>query len=64
MTGAFHIGRSFTGHPLEDECPCHQAECGLVDIVDKDCTEHPIGAMKTLRQVHRAEDCPGHDRRA
>ena len=30
MSG-LHIGRSWEGTPLEDDCPCHKAACGLVD---------------------------------
>lgn len=56
-----HIGRSWGGHPLEDECPCPQEPCGLVDQgrVDPECPEHTIEAMKTIRQGHKTEACPG-----
>lgn len=53
-----HIGRSFTGHPLEDDCPCHKAPCGLVDIEDEDCPQHSWRAYKTIRQTHSADECP------
>lgn len=56
----WHIGRSFVGHPLEDECPCGKAPCGLVDSeqIHPDCPQHPIGAAKTMRQMHVAANCP------
>lgn len=54
-----HIGRSFVGHPLEDECPCEQAPCGLVDTqnVDPNCDQHGFGSAKTIRQMHNADLC-------
>jgi hypothetical protein len=56
-----HIGRSWRelGHPLEDECPCPKAECGLVisDQVVEECLQHPWGRAKTMRQGHDAEAC-------
>jgi hypothetical protein len=54
-----HIGRSWTGHDLEDTCPCPKTPCGLVatDATSPDCTQHTIG--KTIRQAHRAAQCPG-----
>lgn len=54
-----HIGRSFTSTFIEDECPCEQAPCGLVEDtnISPDCTEHPYDATKTMRQVHSAEAC-------
>lgn len=58
-----HVGRSWSGHPLEDECPCPQEPCGLVAFskVDPECVQHggsPLMA-KTIRQSHSPEDCPG-----
>lgn len=54
----YHVGRSFAGHPLEDECPCPQELCGLVawDRVDPGCAQH--APSKTIRQGHHAADCP------
>jgi len=48
---------------VRDDCPCPQEPCGLVagDRVDPACTEHPPGAVKTMRQSHSAADCPGAD---
>lgn len=56
-----HIGRSFVGHPLEDECPCQKAPCGLVVLskVDPTCPEHRFMAAKTIRQTHQLAKCPG-----
>lgn len=57
--GADHIGRSFEGHQLEDSCPCKKARCGLaVATSDPTCREHSFQAAKTIRQSHRAQDCP------
>ncbi len=56
-----HFGRSWSGSPLEDECPCEQAPCGLVtwSRIDADCPEHAAKAMKSIRQSHRVDECPG-----
>jgi ribosomal protein L37E len=56
---AFHMGRSWTGHHLEDECPCPQEPCGRIsyDKVDVDCPQHYYGRSKTMRNIHLAEDC-------
>lgn len=53
-----HVGRSWSGHAFEDDCPCPQQPCGLV-IPTEDCPEHALADAKTFRQVHRASDCPG-----
>lgn len=58
----FHIGRSWTGHELEDGCPCIKAPCGLVDIratelADIQCDQHRVEAAKTIRQMHPASAC-------
>jgi hypothetical protein len=56
-----HIGRSWSGHFLEDTCPCLKAPCGLVDVdqTDPACPEHPADRGKTIRQSHPASECPG-----
>lgn len=57
-----HMGRSFSGTRLEDACPCPKAACGLVittGLMTSDCPEHAFAATKTMRQGHRAEQCPG-----
>lgn len=58
-----HIGRAFTGHQPEDDCPCPQTECGLVDVQNTNpaCTQHPASAAKSIRQGHLADQCPGAD---
>lgn len=55
----WHIGRSWNGHPLEDECPCPQEPCGLVaqDKVDPSCEQHKLN--QTIRQSHSVSACPG-----
>lgn len=55
-----HIGRSWSGHPLEDDCPCPKAPCGLVDMdrTDPTCPEHPAERCKSIRQSHPASACP------
>lgn len=59
-----HIGRSWTGNSLEQECPCPKAACGLVQAEDNnmsltnDCSEHSFLAAKTIRQIHSSENCP------
>jgi hypothetical protein len=62
MADDLHIGRSWPGMgtPMEDQCPCPKAPCGLVstDGMSPDCDQHPLGAIRTIRQSHRAEDCP------
>ncbi len=57
----WHIGRSWVGSRLEDECPCEQEPCGLVSQrnAHPDCAEHPVQRGKSIRQSHRAGDCPG-----
>lgn len=57
----FHIGRSWSGHPLEDGCPCPKAPCDLVDMdrTDPACLEHPGERGKSIRQSHPASECPG-----
>lgn len=54
-----HVGRSWSGAPLEDACPCPQEPCGLVVLgrAHPACAEH--NGRKTIRQSHRAQDCPG-----
>ena len=58
-----HVGRSWTGHHLEDSCPCPQEPCGLVSIskADPSCPEHPEMRAKTIRRSHPASECPGRE---
>lgn len=57
-----HFGRSFTGHLLEDSCPCPKAPCGLVggDTEAVYCDQHSIMATRTIRQMHDEFDCPAY----
>lgn len=54
-----HIGRSWTGHHLEDTCPCPKAPCGLVPLrtATEGCREHHWSAAKSIRQSHPASAC-------
>lgn len=56
----WHVGRAFAGNRLERTCGCKLAACGLVDTsdVDPDCEHHPAERRKTMRQMHRASQCP------
>lgn len=60
---SIHIGRSFPGiYHVEENCPCPQLPCGLVEInhaVEIDCPEHNPVHAKTFRSNHRADQCPG-----
>lgn len=58
MADDMHFGRSWDGHALEDACPCDQAPCGLIAAEDPECPEHGVKAARTMRQLHRAADCP------
>lgn len=53
-----HFGRSFGGHKIEDTCPCAKAPCGLVETWVPHCPQHAPTACKTIRQSHRADQCP------
>lgn len=56
----WHVGRAWSGHDIEDECPCPQELCGLVDTsrADPDCDQHPPTRARSLRQGHRSDQCP------
>lgn len=60
MLSNTHIGRSFTGHGLEDSCPCPQEPCGLVSTerITRACPQHGFEAARTIRQSHEAGSCP------
>lgn len=59
---AWHTGRSWRGHPLEDECPCPQEPCGLIlETKVENCPQHSWKAGKTIRQAHKASDCPARE---
>lgn len=55
-----HFGRSWTGHSIEDACPCPKAPCGLVvfGAWDPNCEQHAPERANTVRQTHPAEKCP------
>lgn len=59
-----HIGRSFSDTRLEDSCPCPKEACGLVNTnnISPDCDQHPPERAKTLRQVHKSDECPSNIR--
>jgi hypothetical protein len=56
--GEWHIGRSWSDHPLEDACSCPKAPCGLVVLGNTDpaCPQHH--PEKTIRQSHPLSECP------
>jgi len=56
-----HVGRSWKGTHLEDDCPCDKAPCGLViwSRIQRDCGQHALRFMKTLRQIHSGDECVG-----
>jgi hypothetical protein len=62
-TPTYHIGRSWSGSVLENECPCPKAPCGLVpdDQTVPECPEHAPERCKTMRQRHLAATCPNRD---
>lgn len=61
-----HWGRAWTGHAIEDNCPCPKAPCGLVLGMwpgrgYPECEQHnprKPWEMKTMRQSHHEENCP------
>lgn len=57
VTTNHHFGRAWSGHAIEDACPCTKAPCGLVSEPSAECTQH-TGA-KSTRQSHPADACPG-----
>lgn len=61
---AYHVGRSWSGHEIEDACPCPQVPCGLVDVQEAvdECGHHPALRCKSMRQGHPAEDCPNKEK--
>ena len=55
----WHVGRGWSDIRIEDECPCVQEPCGLVSLgnASPECDQHTV--MKTMRQGHSAQNCPG-----
>ncbi|SEM70374.1 hypothetical protein [Streptacidiphilus jiangxiensis] len=56
-----HIGRAWEDTEIENVCPCPQEACGLIDPMRAapECDQHGPGTAKTMRQGHRADQCPG-----
>lgn len=54
-----HVGRSWSGHWVEDECPCPKAPCGLIvmSTASPECEQHD--GTRTIRQSHFENECPG-----
>ena len=58
--GKSHMGRSWSGpDPDHFDCECPRTECGLTTWGEwvPGCPYH--GVMKTIRQSHPADRCPG-----
>lgn len=55
-----HLGRDWTGHEPEDNCPCPKAACGLVlaDHIRGNCAQHSWTHARSMRQSHPARNCP------
>lgn len=66
MIGHLHMGRAWTGHAIEDDCPCDQAACGLAvpgNNPDRVCDQHNPADWRdarTMRRIHTADQCPSH----
>jgi hypothetical protein len=56
ITG-WHVGRAWSGHAIEDACPCQQEACGLVSAPNPACEQH--NGSHSTRQGHPAAACPG-----
>lgn len=43
---------------MEDECPCPQEPCGLIDVkrVVASCPQHPSSRSQTIRNSHERGD--------
>ncbi|ROO51042.1 hypothetical protein EDC02_5906 [Micromonospora sp. Llam0] len=58
----WHVGRASSGTVIEQQCGCRLAACGLVELTDDSinhaCEHHPMRRAKTMRQMHRASQCP------
>jgi hypothetical protein len=59
--GNYHVGRDWTGHEIEDSCPCPKGPCGLVHGPLDTCPEHGVSHTRTIRQAHHASTCPADD---
>lgn len=56
----WHESRLHAGRDKErfEECVCEEAPCGYV-IPDEGCTQHSMGAAKSVRRAHPADQCGG-----
>ncbi|MER5482953.1 hypothetical protein ABT024_07015 [Streptomyces sp. NPDC002812] len=54
-----HVGRSWSGHEIEDHCPCPKAPCGLVrqETTVEECDEHYFLNARAMRQSHTPAAC-------
>lgn len=56
-----HIGRNWVApDPFAPGCGCTVLSCGLVSLSEADergCDQHSLDAMRTIRTMHKAEDC-------
>lgn len=55
-----HVTRGCGPSEIEAGCPCPKAACGAVDTrhTNPACQHHPADRGKTMRQMHRADQCP------
>lgn len=55
-----HIGRNWVApDPFAPGCGCAVLACGLVSArATGECDQHSVMAERTIRTMHRAEDCP------
>lgn len=60
LAAAYHVTRSTGPSDLEAGCPCPKEPCGGVDTAraNPDCDQHPASRSKTMRNIHRADQCP------
>lgn len=60
-----HISRNWTTDPFAPECGCTLLPCGHVSLreaCEKECDQHSIMAMRTIRNSHPEESCKGVNR--
>ncbi len=61
----YHMGRAWSGHEIEDACPCRKEPCGLVgDGADPECPQHGPQFARTMRSGHYADECPARKARS
>jgi hypothetical protein len=56
----YHVARGCGPSELEADCPCPTEPCGAVDTrrTVAACEQHPAERARTMRQIHRADQCP------